>query len=192
MSRYVTRYIVLLAAVALSGGCLSMSTSTEKVPTKELVSTDFVGEHSVRYLLEEAGTETVSEGGSSNEDESASQQMMSSEDDDDEETETETIRYYNLYVEVCDIGANNAENNCKKSKILDRIVRHNRQGEQSRQVTDMFWNSSDTLFISYLAPKPAVKSCQVTDSNTLRCADQPGINDILNQKKVFKTDVTTK
>lgn len=178
MSRRILSYIGLMTLVALmSSGCFSMSTSTEKVPTKELVNTDFVGEHSVRYLLQDAGTKTVAK----NDD----------DDEDDGETETETIQYYHLYVEVCDIGANDEENNCQNSKVLDRITRYGTY-DHRRQVTDMFWNSSDTLFVSYLSPKPSVKSCQVTDNNMLQCADQPGINSLLNKKKVFKTNVSAK
>ncbi|MFB6350240.1 MAG: hypothetical protein ABEK29_00400 [Bradymonadaceae bacterium] len=194
MSRRVATYFGLLAAVALvSSGCLSMSTSQKSVPTKELVSTDFVGEHSVRYLLEDAGTVTV--GGSSSESSgSAAQKMMSSGDESSSsgDSEQKKIQFYHLYVEVCDIGANDEENNCKSSKVLDRIVRRNTYETQRRQVTDMFWNSSDTLFVSYLSPKPSVKSCQVTGDNTLQCSDQPNINSILNKKKVFKTNVSTK
>jgi hypothetical protein len=175
MSRRLVSYLGLFAAVALTSGCLTMSTSTETVPQKELVNTDFVGEHSVQYLLQDAGTKTVAK----------------NTGEEEEETETETIQYYHLYVEICDIGANDEENNCKSSKVLDRITRYGTY-EYRRQVTDMFWNSSDTLFVSYLSPDPSVKSCTVTDSNTLKCADQSGINQILNKKKVFKTNVSTK
>ena len=185
-----SRRVAMMAGVVFLVAATAACATAPPPPRKELVNTDFVGEHSVRYLLEKAGTGTGAASGSDG-DGAAAQIAKAAAGAEESESEEETVQYYHLYVEVCDIGANSEENNCKSSKVLDTIVRRSYYGEDGprRQVTDMFWNTSDTLFVSYLSPKPAVKSCRLKEDNTMRCADQPNINSLLNETKVETTEI---
>jgi hypothetical protein len=196
MIRRIALSTTLVALVGMLGACVT----PEPPPDKELINSDFVGSHSVRYLLKKAGKGKMAALGAGSEESdstSKAQEMMAAaaeaSDSGSEDDGEEKVQYYDLYAEVCDIGANREENNCQTSKVLEAIVRNkadatDEEGNPRRQVTDLFWNSSNTLFVSYMAPKPAVKSCTVGDDNTVACNKQPNVNNLLNQTKKMGGD----
>ncbi len=180
---------VVAASAVLLSGC-SFLMSADAPPTKRVVNMDYVGQQSVKYLVNKydataANVETDASG------------------DTDVEASQKTL--YNISVEVCDLDANRDEANCKSTDVLRAVdltgaatSDDEMTAANERRVTSLYWYDPQTLYVAYLnvgssvregsGSTPQVKECKVGSDNSMSCSSAGTVND----KLFIQTTETTK
>jgi hypothetical protein len=173
--------VVTASAVFLSGCALLMS--GEAPPKRRVTNIDYVGQQSVKYLVNKY-TATTKE------------QKSTKEVLESGEAETVQTTLYNLSVEICDIDANRDEANCDSTNVLQAInltppATSSEEEEyvpvpNERYVTSLYWYNPQTLYVAYLdvgknvregsGPTPRVKECTVQANNSLSCSSADDVN----------------
>jgi hypothetical protein len=169
--------------------------SGDAPPTRRVVNIDYVGQQSVKYLVNRYTA-------------TAKEQQNVKETLEEGEAETVQKTLYNLSVEICDIDANRNEAKCDSTNVLQAInlaspATTEEEDEvvpvsNERRVTNLYWYDAKTLYVAYLnvgqnvrkgsGPTPRIKECTVQADNSLACSSA----DDVNSKLFIQTTETTK
>lgn len=179
--------VVLVVAGTLSIGC--SVAPPERVPMTTQLTSQFVGDRTVDYVLHWTDEVQVEDPGFFAE---LLKSMGLDVTSDDDEHEQEVPHH--LGIQVCDV-VDGHQSDCNETRVLDFILKtptseYERRMDGTRQITDMFWFDAETLYISYLEyedgqPKirrnstPMVRMCRMTDGNAMECEDQTELSDML-------------
>ncbi len=182
----VASLLALLVFGTLSVGC--STAPPERVPMTTQLTSEFVGERTVDYVLHWTDEVQVDEGFLAELMKSMGLDMTSTDEEDDEEIP------HHLGIQVCDV-VDGAQQNCNETRVLDFVLKTPTRSYQPRmdgvrRITNMFWFDSETLYISYLEypegePKirsnstPKMKMCRMNDGNAMSCEDQTEFAELL-------------
>lgn len=153
---------------------LLLITGCTTPPVHTMVDADFIGDRTVKYMLLDPGRSRT-----------------------DAATEEDLPSEFHFSVRICDLGEDRQEINCEDSIVLRRVglnpdPESHSTVDAQREVTNLFWYTSEILYVSYLERKrttsfgdqqyvwePRVQMCSIDEHNSLYCQPQQALNQIL-------------